>query len=80
MNNFLNFILRYVSKSWDTWTLVFLVVSMALLPWAVFPFSKSRLIIIGILLIIGHINKHNFGVRVGFMIAGLIFGVIVRLL
>lgn len=80
MNNFLNFILRCVSKSWDTWTLVFLVVSMALLPWAVFPFSKSRLIFIGILLIAGFISKHNFGVRVGFMIAGLIFGVIIRLL
>ena len=80
MRSLFNFILRFVSESWDTWTLVFLVVSMALLPWAIFPFSKSRLIIIGILLIIGHINKHNFGVRIGFMIAGLIIGLIIRLL
>ena len=80
MNNFLNFILPYVSKSWDQWTLVFLVVSTASLPWAVFPFSKSRLIIIGTLLIVGHINKHKFGVRIGFMVAGLIVGIIIRLL
>jgi hypothetical protein len=78
MSAFLNFIFRFVSKAWDTWTLVFLVISMALLPRAIFPFSKSRLIMVIILLIVGHINKHNFGVRIGFMGAGLILGIIYK--
>jgi len=78
MSDFFGFISRFVSKSWDTWTLVFLVISMTLLPYAVFPFSKSRLIVFFVLLIAGHITKQNFGVRIGFMAAGLVAGIISR--
>lgn len=53
---------------------------MTLLPYAVFPFSKGRLILFFILLIVGHINRHNFGVRIGFMAAGVIIGIISRLI
>jgi hypothetical protein len=80
MGTFLDFVYRFVSKSWDTWTLVFLVISMVLLPYVVFPFSKGRLISVIILLIAGHINKNNFGVRVGFMVAGLLIGIISRIM
>ncbi len=80
MSAFLDFIYRFISKSWDIWTLVFLVISMTLLSYAVFPFSKSRLIFVIILLIVGHINKQNFGVRIGFMASGLIAGIINRLM
>ena len=62
------------------WTLVFIVISMALLPWVALPFSKSRFIAIIVLLIVGHINKHKFGVRIGFMIGGFIIGIIIRIL
>lgn len=80
MRAFLDFTYRFISKSWGTWTLVFLVISMTLLPYAVFPFSKGRLILFFILLIVGHINRHNFGVRIGFMAAGVIIGIISRLI
>jgi hypothetical protein len=80
MINFLDHIYRFISRSWDTWTLVFLVISVTLLPYAVFPFSKGRLILVIVLLIAGHINKQNFGVRIGFMAAGLITGVIYRVI
>jgi hypothetical protein len=78
MSDFLSTISRFVSKSWDTWTLVFSVISMTLLPYAIFPFSKSRLIVFFVLLIAGHITKQNFGVRIGFMAAGLVAGIISR--
>ena len=80
MRAFLDFSYRFISKSWETWTLVFLVISMTLLPYAVFPFSKGRLILFFILLIVGHINRHNFGVRIGFMAAGLVIGIVSRLI
>lgn len=80
MKNFLDHIFRFISKSWDTWTLAFLLISMALLPYAIFPFSKSRLIFSIILLIVGHINRQNFGVRIGFMAAGLIAGIISKVI
>ena len=80
MSAFLDFIYRFISKSWDTWTLVFLVISMTLLPYAAFSFSKSRLIFVIVLLIVGHINKQNFGVRIGFMAAGFVGGIINRLM
>lgn len=80
MINFLDYIYRFISRSWDTWTLVFLVISMTLVPYAVFPFSKGRIILVIVLLIAGHINKENFGVRIGFMAAGLITGVIYRVI
>ena len=80
MSAFLDFIYRFISKSWDIWTLVFLVISMTLLSYAIFPFSKSRLIFVIILVIVGHINKQNFGVRIGFMASGLIAGIINRLM
>jgi hypothetical protein len=65
MSAFLDFVYRFISKSLDTWTSVFLVISMTLLSYAIFPFSKNRLILVIILLIVGHINKENFGVRIG---------------
>ncbi len=80
MSALLDFVYRFISKSWDTWTLVLLVISMTLLPYAIFSFSKSRLIFVIILLIVGHINKQNFGVRIGFMASGLIAGMIIRLM
>ena len=64
MSAFFDFVYRFISKSWDTWTLVFFVISMTLLSYAIFPFSKSRLILVIILLIVGHINKQNFGVKI----------------
>jgi len=80
MNAATGSISRFISKSWDYWTLVFIVVAMALLPYALFPFSKGRSIFLIILLIVGHINKHNLGVRIGFMAAGLLIGIIIRVL
>ena len=80
MSALLDFVYRFISKSWDTWTLVLLVIAMTLLPYAIFSFSKSRLIFVIILLIVGHINKQNFGVRIGFMASGLIAGIIIRLM
>jgi len=80
MSTLLDFVYRFISKSWDTWTLVLLVIAMTLLPYAIFSFSKSRLIFVIILLIVGHINKQNFGVRIGFMASGLIAGIIIRLM
>lgn len=80
MRNFLDYIFRFISKSWETWTLVFLVISLTLLPYAVFPFSKLRLILVFLLFILGLFNKHMFGVRIGFMVAGLLIGIISRLI
>jgi len=80
MNAPAGFIFRFISKSWDYWTLVFIVVAMALLPYALFPFSKNRSILLITLLIVGHITKHNLGVRIGFMAAGFLIGVIIRVL
>lgn len=80
MGTYLDFVYRFVSKSWDTWTLVSLVISMVLLPYILFPFSKGGLILVIILLVVGHINKNNFGVRLGFMAAALLIGIISRIM
>ena len=76
MNGTAYSITTFFSKSWDTWTLVLLVIGMTLLPQAIFPLSKSRLIICLVLIVIGHFNKHKFGVRIGFMLSGFGTGMI----
>ena len=79
MNKNSSFFSQFISNSWDTWTLVFLVVAMVILPHMIYPFSRARLILVIILLILGHINKCKFGVRVGFMAFGLIIGLVNRI-